>query len=74
MGAEIQANDTVDACRNQIFEEFEITELAIQNQWAPYISVTDAVKLDQVREALRKGGLYTASQLSHVFRLLPIAA
>ncbi len=40
--------------------------------WAPYVSLEDAQKLDQVREALRRGDLQGASQLARVFKLTPI--
>lgn len=35
-------------------------------------SVEDAQKLDEVREALRRGDLATASKLARVFRLTPV--
>ena len=42
--------------------------------WAPYLSVSDADKLDDVREALECGDLERASQFARVFRLTPIEA
>ena len=42
--------------------------------WPPYLSVRDAEKLDDVREALREGDLELAAQMSRVFRLTPIEA
>lgn len=42
--------------------------------WSPYLSVEDAYKLDDVREALRKGDLKTASRLAKVFTLTPLSA
>jgi len=39
--------------------------------WSPYLSVTDATKLDAVRKALRDGDLASAAKLSHVFELTP---
>jgi hypothetical protein len=45
-----------------------------QGGWAPYLSLDDAYKLDDVREALRTGNLTRASQLAtHVYRLTPVA-
>lgn len=41
--------------------------------WSPYLSVEDALKLDQVRLALRQGDLKAASHLATVFQLVPIA-
>lgn len=43
------------------------------DEWAPYLSMDDAYKLDDVREALRHGDLETAGRLGRVFRLLPVA-
>ncbi|PYS28395.1 MAG: hypothetical protein DMG11_12930 [Acidobacteria bacterium] len=40
--------------------------------WSPYLSIEDAQKLDEVREALRRGDLKTAAKLGRVFRLTPI--
>lgn len=41
--------------------------------WSPYLSLDDAKKLDDVREALRRGDLKKASQLARVFTLTPVA-
>jgi hypothetical protein len=40
--------------------------------WSPYLSVADAQKLDEVREALRRGDLRGAARLAKVFRLTPV--
>jgi len=42
-------------------------------RWSPYLSLEDAYKLDDVRNALRCGDLKTAMRLSHVFNLTPVA-
>jgi len=39
--------------------------------WSPYLSVEDAQKLDEVREALRTGDLKKAGQLARVFQRCP---
>jgi len=42
--------------------------------WSPTLSVHDATKLDEVREALRSRDLGRASRLAaHVYRLTPLA-
>jgi hypothetical protein len=41
--------------------------------WSPYLSLDDAYKLDDVREALRRGDLRRASQLARVYKLTPVA-
>lgn len=46
-----------------------------QGTWAPYLSVEDAIKLDDVRDALRAGDLGRASKLADsVYRLMPLTA
>ena len=42
--------------------------------WPPYLTVEDAHKLDDVREALRVGDLAHAARMARVFRLTPIEA
>lgn len=43
------------------------------NEWAPYLSVEDAERLDEVRDLLRSGDLRSAAQCARVFELKPIA-
>ncbi|PDW01623.1 hypothetical protein CJ255_18125 [Candidatus Viridilinea mediisalina] len=44
------------------------------DSWAPYLSVVDAQKLDDVRETLRRGDVEAAAQLARVYRLTPVFA
>ena len=44
------------------------------NGWAPYLSVDEARKLDDVREALRRGDIQAASRLARLFRLTRVSA
>lgn len=37
--------------------------------WSPYISMDDAFKLDNVRDALRRGDLKSASKYGHIYEL-----
>jgi hypothetical protein len=41
--------------------------------WSPYLSLDDALKLDDVRDALRRGDVKAASQLADVYTLTPVA-
>jgi hypothetical protein len=41
--------------------------------WSPYLSPQDARKLDEAREASRRGDFRRAADLGHVFELTPIA-
>jgi len=41
--------------------------------WSPYLSLEDAYKLDDVREALRRGDLKSAGRLGRVYVLTPVS-
>lgn len=41
--------------------------------WTPYMSLDDAYRLDDVREALRRGDIRKAASLARVFELKPVA-
>lgn len=50
-------------------------EVEVQNDgagWAPYLTVQDAMKLDEVRNALSVGDLKKASAMARIFELKPI--
>jgi len=51
----------------------KLTSYYTDEGWSPYLSLDDALKLDDVRNALRRGDLQTASRLAHVFTLTPLA-
>ena len=42
--------------------------------WSPYLSLEDACRLDEVREALRRGDVRSATRHSRVFSLTPVSA
>jgi len=44
--------------------EVEVNLVAAEGGWAPYLSLDDAYKLDDVRDALRTGDVKRASQLA----------
>ncbi|RXK85088.1 hypothetical protein EST62_07740 [Chlorobaculum sp. 24CR] len=54
--------------------EIEIELIDSEEGWAPYISLEDALKLDQVRAALRSGDVATALRYGKVYKLSPVAA
>jgi len=54
--------------------EVDINLITTNDEWSPYLSLADAYKLDDVRQALRRGDLETAARLARVFKLTPIAA
>ncbi|MCB1192203.1 MAG: hypothetical protein H7A23_24210 [Leptospiraceae bacterium] len=53
--------------------EVEINLFYESEGWSPYLSLDDALKLDNAREALQKGDLQTASKLGKVYKLVPVA-
>jgi hypothetical protein len=53
--------------------EVDIDLLDSKEGWSPYLSLEDALKLDDVRAALRRGDLESATRLSRVFTLTPVA-
>ena len=52
--------------------EVEVELLHSDEGWAPYLSMEDAGKLDDVRESLRHGDIKTASRLARVYTLTPV--
>jgi len=52
--------------------EVSVDLIETEDGWSPYLSVEDAKKLDEVREALRRGDLKSAAKLGRVFRLTPV--
>ncbi len=51
----------------------EVTLIEDDNAWAPYLSLEDAYRLDDVREALRSGDIQSAARYGQVFELHPVA-
>ena len=56
----------------QYAAEVEVEWLESDTGWSPYLSLEDAQKLDEVRQALHRGDLKRASQLARVFKLMSI--
>ena len=55
--------------------EVNVNLLEAEGGLAPYLSVDDAYKLDDVRDALRAGDVKRASRLANrVYRLTPVEA
>ena len=53
--------------------EVDVELLEDETEWSPYLSVGDAYKLDDVRDALRHGDIAAAAKLARVFALQPVA-
>ncbi|MBN2592703.1 MAG: hypothetical protein JXA81_04280 [Sedimentisphaerales bacterium] len=41
--------------------------------WSPYLSLEDAYRLDDVRDALKRDDLKAASKLGHIYKLTRVA-
>lgn len=54
--------------------EVEVELIYDDQGWSPYLSIEDAYKLDDVRDALRRGDIEAAAKLARVFRLTPLTA
>ncbi len=54
--------------------EVEVELIEEDSGWSPYLSREDALKLDDVRDALRRGDLKAAEALARVFELRPVAS
>jgi hypothetical protein len=52
--------------------EVDVELIEEGNSWSPYLSIDDARKLDEVREALRRGDIQAASRRARVFNLTPV--
>jgi hypothetical protein len=52
--------------------EVEVELIETDESWSPYLSVDEAYKLDDVREALRRGDLRAAARHARVFTLTPV--
>ncbi len=54
--------------------EMEVELIYAEEDWSPYLSLSDALKMDDVRELLRQGDLEAAARLARIFKLVPVAA
>ena len=57
----------------QYVAEVEVALLEDDTGWSPYLSVEDAYKLDDVRDALRRGDLESAAKYGRIYELRPVA-
>lgn len=57
----------------QYVAEVDVELLEDETGWSPYLSVEDAYKLDDVRDALRRGDLESAAKYGRVYELRPVA-
>ena len=53
--------------------EVDLDLIESDEGWSPYVSLDDAYKLDDVRDALRHGDLRRAAHHARLYKLTPIA-
>ena len=53
--------------------EVEVELIETDTGWSPYLSLDDAFRLDDVREALRRGDVRAAARQARLFTLTPVA-
>jgi hypothetical protein len=53
--------------------EVDVDLIEDEGAWSPFLSIDDAYKLDDVRDALRRGDLVSASQYGRIFELRLVA-
>jgi hypothetical protein len=53
--------------------EIKVELCETDDEWSPYLSVEEAYKLDDVREALRRGDVGVAARHARIFTLTPVA-
>lgn len=53
----------------QYMAEVDVDLIEDETGWSPYLSIEDAYKLDDVRDALRRGDLASASCHGRIYEL-----
>ncbi|MCE9647412.1 MAG: hypothetical protein K8S20_15570 [Chloroflexi bacterium] len=53
--------------------EVSVELIYTDDEWSPYLSLEDANKLDDIREALQHKDFKTAQKLARVYALSPLA-
>ena len=58
----------------QYAAEVDVELIYGDDGWSPYLSLDDALRLDEARSALRRGDLALAARFGRVYELVPLAA
>ena len=53
--------------------EVDVELIEAEGGWSPYLALEDAYRLDDVRDALRRGDIHAANRQARVFSLTPVA-
>ncbi len=54
--------------------EVDVELIVDDTEWSPYLSLEDAYRLDDVREALKRGNIQEATKMARIYRLQPVAS
>ena len=57
----------------QYVAEVDVELVETDEGWSPCLSLEDAYKLDDVRDALRRGDIRAATRQARIFNLTPVA-
>lgn len=52
--------------------EVDVALIQDETEWSPYLSLEDAYRLDDMREALRRGDIEDASVYGRVYEMHPV--
>jgi len=52
--------------------EVDVEVVVDDTEWAPYLSLEEAYKLDDIRDALKRGDIKEASKQARVYELRPV--
>ena len=53
--------------------EVDVDLIKTDEGWSAYLGLDDAQKLDDVRDALRRGDVKSAARMGRVYKLTPVA-
>ncbi|QIT55841.1 hypothetical protein HC341_11845 [Aquisalimonas sp. 2447] len=53
--------------------EVSVEVILDDTEWSPYLTPEGAFKLDDVRDALRRGDLATAARYGRIYEMRPVA-
>ena len=67
-------HETILVRHGMYVAEVDVELVYTNDAWSPYLTVDDAKRLDEVREALRRGDLDRASRYGQVYILTPVAS
>jgi len=57
----------------QYVAEVDVELIVNEDEWSPYLTIQDALKLEKVKEALNSNDLDQASNYGRIYRLEPIS-